>query len=141
MTQDKETSPFIYMAVIAPSVCKITFSVFLISEWPRAASTRQHAAATDQSYFHSHPKTAGKQGQVYDLFCLSSILMWPRGRQTFRSGFQVLASQCLTALCASAGGGDGCTVAEQPEIDVLLSGLLSSCFSVRDAALRVSQVC
>lgn len=54
-------------------------------------------------------------------------------------GFQVLASQCLTALCASAGGGDGCTVAEQPEIDVLLNGLLSSCFSVRDAALRVSR--
>lgn len=55
------------------------------------------------------------------------------------SGLQVLASQCLTALCASAGGGDGCTVAEQPEIDVLLDGLLSSCFSVRDAALRVSR--
>lgn len=51
---------------------------------------------------------------------------------------QVLASQCLTALCASAGGGDGCTVAEQPEIDVLLDALLSPCFSVRDAALRVS---
>ncbi len=52
--------------------------------------------------------------------------------------FQVLASQCLTALCASAGGGDGCTVAEQSEIDVLLNALLSPCFSVRDAALRVS---
>lgn len=52
--------------------------------------------------------------------------------------FQVLAAQCLTALCASAGGGDGCTVAEQPEIDVLLNALLSPCFSVRDAALRVS---
>lgn len=52
--------------------------------------------------------------------------------------FQVLASQCLTALCASAGGGEGCTVAEQPEIDVLLNALLSPCFSVRDAALRVS---
>jgi len=51
---------------------------------------------------------------------------------------QVFASQCLTALCASAGGGDGCTVAEQPEIDVLLNALLSPCFSVRDAALRVS---
>lgn len=51
---------------------------------------------------------------------------------------QVLASQCLTALCASAGGGDGCTVAEQSEIDVLLNVLLSPCFSVRDAALRVS---
>ncbi|XP_076586806.1 stalled ribosome sensor GCN1 [Chaetodon auriga] len=49
---------------------------------------------------------------------------------------QVLASQCLTALCCSAGGGDGCTVAEQPEIDVLLNALLSPCFSVRDAALR-----
>lgn len=52
--------------------------------------------------------------------------------------FQVLASQCLTALCASAGGEEGCTVAEQPEIDVLLNALLSPCFSVRDAALRVS---
>ncbi|KAF3850541.1 hypothetical protein F7725_012313 [Dissostichus mawsoni] len=31
---------------------------------------------------------------------------------------------------------DGCTVAEQQEIDVLLEGLLSPCFSVRDAALR-----
>ncbi|XP_072770375.1 stalled ribosome sensor GCN1-like [Nerophis lumbriciformis] len=49
---------------------------------------------------------------------------------------QVLASQCLTTLCTSAGGGDGCTVAEQPEIDVLLNALLSPCFSVRDAALR-----
>uniref|UniRef100_A0A1A8L3W7 GCN1 general control of amino-acid synthesis 1-like 1 n=2 Tax=Nothobranchius pienaari TaxID=704102 RepID=A0A1A8L3W7_9TELE len=48
---------------------------------------------------------------------------------------QVLASQCLTALCVSAGGGDGCAVAEQPEIDVLLGALLSPCFSVRDAAL------
>lgn len=54
--------------------------------------------------------------------------------------FQVLASQCLTALCVSAGGGDGCTVAEQAEIDVLLDTLLSPCFSVRDAALRVSQI-
>ncbi|MEQ2211468.1 hypothetical protein XENOCAPTIV_002457, partial [Xenoophorus captivus] len=51
---------------------------------------------------------------------------------------EVLASQCLTALCASAGGGDGCTVAEQPEIDVLLNALLSPCFSVRDASLRVT---
>jgi len=52
--------------------------------------------------------------------------------------FQVLASQCLTELCASAGGEEGCTVAEQQEIDVLLAALLSPCFSVRDAALRVS---
>lgn len=56
----------------------------------------------------------------------------------FHTVFQVLAAQCLTALCASAGGGDGCAVAEQPEIDVLLEALLSPCFSVRDAALRVS---
>ncbi|XP_060926868.1 stalled ribosome sensor GCN1 [Limanda limanda] len=49
---------------------------------------------------------------------------------------QVLASQSLTALCASAGGEEGCTVAEQQEIDVLLSALLSPCFSVRDSALR-----
>lgn len=51
---------------------------------------------------------------------------------------QVLASRCLTSLCSSAGGGAGCTVAEQAEIDVLLEALLSACFSVRDAALRVS---
>lgn len=50
----------------------------------------------------------------------------------------MLASGCLTALCASAGGQEGCALAEQPEIDVLLEALLSSCFSVRDAALRVS---
>uniref|UniRef100_A0A672PXU6 GCN1 activator of EIF2AK4 n=1 Tax=Sinocyclocheilus grahami TaxID=75366 RepID=A0A672PXU6_SINGR len=49
---------------------------------------------------------------------------------------QVLASGCLTALCASAGGQEGCALAEQPEIDALLEALLSSCFSVRDAALR-----
>nr|XP_043881729.1 eIF-2-alpha kinase activator GCN1 [Solea senegalensis] len=49
---------------------------------------------------------------------------------------QVLASQCLIALSVSAGGGDGCTVAEQQEIDVLLDALLSPCFSVRDSALR-----
>ncbi|XP_018587208.2 LOW QUALITY PROTEIN: eIF-2-alpha kinase activator GCN1 [Scleropages formosus] len=49
---------------------------------------------------------------------------------------QVLASHCLTSLCASAGGGEGCALAEQEEIDVLLEALLSPCFSVRDAALR-----
>lgn len=52
---------------------------------------------------------------------------------------QVLASQCLTALCASASGDEGCTLAELAEIDVLLNALLSPCFSVRDAALRVSR--
>ncbi|XP_062399503.1 stalled ribosome sensor GCN1 [Sardina pilchardus] len=49
---------------------------------------------------------------------------------------QVLASGCLTALCESAGGAEGCTLAEQPEVDVLLGALLSPCFPVRDAALR-----
>ncbi|KAI4899225.1 hypothetical protein NFI96_030703, partial [Prochilodus magdalenae] len=49
---------------------------------------------------------------------------------------QVLASGCLTALCTSAGGEEGCTLAELAEIDVLLDALLSPCFSVRDAALR-----
>lgn len=51
--------------------------------------------------------------------------------------FQVLASRCLTAVCGSAGGGTGCALAEQAEIDVLLEALLAPCFSVRDAALRV----
>lgn len=50
---------------------------------------------------------------------------------------QVLAAGCLTALCASAGGQEGCALAEQAEIDVLLEALLSPCFSVRDATLRV----
>lgn len=49
----------------------------------------------------------------------------------------MLASGCLTALCLSAGGQDSCALAEQAEIDVLLEALLSPCFSVRDAALRV----
>uniref|UniRef100_A0A4W4EK25 TOG domain-containing protein n=1 Tax=Electrophorus electricus TaxID=8005 RepID=A0A4W4EK25_ELEEL len=49
---------------------------------------------------------------------------------------QVLAADCLTAVCASAGGQDGCALAEQAEVDVLLGALLSPCFSVRDAALR-----
>lgn len=49
----------------------------------------------------------------------------------------MLASGCLTALCASAGGQEGCALAEQAEIDVLLDALLSPCFSVRDATLRV----
>ncbi|CAG02489.1 unnamed protein product [Tetraodon nigroviridis] len=68
--------------------------------------------------------------RVNMLLLLKSVI------STATPRLQVLASQCLTALCASAGGGDGCTVAEQPEIDVLLNSLLSPCFSVRDAALR-----
>ncbi|KAG7281813.1 hypothetical protein CRUP_037094 [Coryphaenoides rupestris] len=49
---------------------------------------------------------------------------------------QVFAAQCVTALCASAGGEKGCAVAEQSEIDVLLAAMMASCFSVRDTALR-----
>ncbi|XP_043967606.1 eIF-2-alpha kinase activator GCN1 [Gambusia affinis] len=67
---------------------------------------------------------------------VNMLLLLTRVISTATPRLQVLASQCLTALCASAGGGDGCTVAEQPEIDVLLNALLSPCFSVRDAALR-----
>ncbi|XP_068094819.1 stalled ribosome sensor GCN1 [Hyperolius riggenbachi] len=49
---------------------------------------------------------------------------------------QILASNALTSLCTSSGGGEGCTYAEQEEIDVLLQGLQSSCSNVRDSALR-----
>ncbi|KAM9331114.1 stalled ribosome sensor GCN1 isoform 2-T2 [Gastrophryne carolinensis] len=49
---------------------------------------------------------------------------------------QMLASNALTSLCTSSGGGEGCTYAEQEEIDVLLQALQSSCSNVRDAALR-----
>ncbi|XP_054628453.1 eIF-2-alpha kinase activator GCN1 isoform X1 [Dunckerocampus dactyliophorus] len=64
------------------------------------------------------------------------LLLLTRVISTAAPRVQVLASQCLTALCTSAGGGEGCTVAEQSEIDVLLNSLLSPCFSVRDASLR-----
>ncbi|KAM9391827.1 stalled ribosome sensor GCN1 [Pholidichthys leucotaenia] len=67
---------------------------------------------------------------------VNMLLLLTRVISTATPRLQVLASQCLTSLCASAGGGDGCTVAEQEEIDVLLNALLSPCFSVRDAALR-----
>ncbi|NXE34968.1 GCN1 kinase, partial [Ptilorrhoa leucosticta] len=49
---------------------------------------------------------------------------------------QVLASEALTALCASSSGEDGCAYAEQEEISVLLQALQSPCMNVRDAALR-----
>uniref|UniRef100_A0AAQ6A345 TOG domain-containing protein n=1 Tax=Amphiprion ocellaris TaxID=80972 RepID=A0AAQ6A345_AMPOC len=67
---------------------------------------------------------------------VNMLLLLTRVISTATPRLQVLASQCLTALSASAGGGDGCTVAEQLEIDALLDALLSPCFSVRDAALR-----
>ncbi|XP_061459241.1 stalled ribosome sensor GCN1 [Rhineura floridana] len=49
---------------------------------------------------------------------------------------QVLASNALTALCASSSGEEGCAYAEQEEVDVLLQALQSPCMNVRDAALR-----
>uniref|UniRef100_A0A9J7XAY8 GCN1 activator of EIF2AK4 n=1 Tax=Cyprinus carpio carpio TaxID=630221 RepID=A0A9J7XAY8_CYPCA len=67
---------------------------------------------------------------------VSMLLLLTKVIGTSTPRLQVLASGCLTALCASAGGQEGCALAEQPEIDVLLEALLSSCFSVRDAALR-----
>ncbi|KAL0979528.1 hypothetical protein UPYG_G00186210 [Umbra pygmaea] len=66
----------------------------------------------------------------------SMLLLLTRVIGTSVPRLQVLASQCLTAVCASAGGEQGCALAEQIEIDVLLDALLSPCFSVRDAALR-----
>uniref|UniRef100_A0A8C7WGZ1 GCN1 activator of EIF2AK4 n=1 Tax=Oncorhynchus mykiss TaxID=8022 RepID=A0A8C7WGZ1_ONCMY len=64
------------------------------------------------------------------------LLLLTRVISTAAPRLQVLASQCLTAVCASGGGEKGCALAEQDEIDVLLEALLSPCFSVRDAALR-----
>uniref|UniRef100_A0AAZ3RIA1 TOG domain-containing protein n=1 Tax=Oncorhynchus tshawytscha TaxID=74940 RepID=A0AAZ3RIA1_ONCTS len=66
----------------------------------------------------------------------SMLLLLTRVISTAAPRLQVLASQCLTAVCASGGGEKGCALAEQDEIDVLLEALLSPCFSVRDAALR-----
>uniref|UniRef100_A0A673GBU7 TOG domain-containing protein n=1 Tax=Sinocyclocheilus rhinocerous TaxID=307959 RepID=A0A673GBU7_9TELE len=67
---------------------------------------------------------------------VSMLLLLTKVIGTSTPRLQVLASSCLTVLCASAGGQEGCALAEQPEIDALLEALLSPCFSVRDAALR-----
>ncbi|KAJ8285786.1 hypothetical protein GJAV_G00030940 [Gymnothorax javanicus] len=67
---------------------------------------------------------------------VNMLLLLTRVISTGSPRLQVLASGCLTAVCASAGGGEGCALAEQAEIDVLLEALLAPCFSVRDAALR-----
>uniref|UniRef100_A0A3Q3E4Z3 GCN1 activator of EIF2AK4 n=1 Tax=Labrus bergylta TaxID=56723 RepID=A0A3Q3E4Z3_9LABR len=83
----------------------------------------------------SHDLTIDENGPEL-LPRVNMLLLLTRVISTATPRLQVLAAQCLTALCASAGGGVGCTVAEQQEIDVLLSALLSPCFSVRDAALR-----
>ncbi|XP_056152960.1 eIF-2-alpha kinase activator GCN1 [Lampris incognitus] len=88
---------------------------------------RAQADSTNMLIDENGPELLPRVGMLFLLTRIISTAM-PR--------LQVLASQCLTALCASAGGGEGCTVAEQGEIDVLLDALLSPCFSVRDAALR-----
>ncbi|KAJ8379495.1 hypothetical protein SKAU_G00002730 [Synaphobranchus kaupii] len=67
---------------------------------------------------------------------VNMLLLLTRVISTGAPRLQVLASRCLTSVCTSAGGGKGCTLAEQAEIDVLLEALLAPCFSVRDAALR-----
>uniref|UniRef100_A0A3Q3F6D5 GCN1 activator of EIF2AK4 n=1 Tax=Kryptolebias marmoratus TaxID=37003 RepID=A0A3Q3F6D5_KRYMA len=90
----------------------------------------QLRASTDASDFAIDENGPELLPRVNMLLLLTRII------STATPRLQVLASQCLTALCASAGGEEGCTVAEQPEIDVLLGALLSPCFSVRDAALR-----
>ncbi|GAB1290067.1 eIF-2-alpha kinase activator GCN1 [Apodemus speciosus] len=62
------------------------------------------------------------------------LLTWVTGTGSPR--LQVLASDTLTALCASSSGEDGCAFAEQEEVDVLLAALQSPCASVRETALR-----
>ncbi|XP_053558036.1 eIF-2-alpha kinase activator GCN1 [Bombina bombina] len=64
------------------------------------------------------------------------LLLLTRVIGTSSPRLQVLASNTLTTLCTSSGGGEGCTYAEQEEIDVLLQALQSSCLIVRDASLR-----
>uniref|UniRef100_A0A452HQ02 TOG domain-containing protein n=1 Tax=Gopherus agassizii TaxID=38772 RepID=A0A452HQ02_9SAUR len=64
------------------------------------------------------------------------LLLLTRVIGTGSPRLQVLASNTLTALCASSSGEDGCAYAEQEEIDVLLQALQSPCMNVRDAALR-----
>eukprot|EP00079_Xenopus_tropicalis_P029628 XP_012825198.1 PREDICTED: eIF-2-alpha kinase activator GCN1 [Xenopus tropicalis] len=63
------------------------------------------------------------------------LLLLTRVIGTASPQLQVMASNTLTTLCTSSGGGEGCTYAEQEEIDVLLQALQSSCSSVRDAVL------
>ncbi|XP_023576671.1 eIF-2-alpha kinase activator GCN1 isoform X2 [Octodon degus] len=62
------------------------------------------------------------------------LLTWVIGTGSRR--LQVLASDALTALCASSSGEDGCAFAEQEEVDVLLCALQSACTIVRETALR-----
>lgn len=98
---------------------------------PRLQVHRLHAYSVSIRLCLLREMLTNKNGQIVSpMRGLTSVLVC--------FVFQVLAAQCLTAVCGSAGGGKGCALAEQAEIDVLLEALLSPCFSVRDAALRVS---
>ncbi|KAM4808080.1 stalled ribosome sensor GCN1 [Rhinophrynus dorsalis] len=91
---------------------------------------------------HSQLRSSVNQSELVDengpelLPRRDMLLLLTRVIGTASPQLQVLASNTLTTLCTSCGGGEGCTYAEQEEIDVLLQGLQSSCSSVRDAALR-----
>ncbi|XP_053325705.1 eIF-2-alpha kinase activator GCN1 [Spea bombifrons] len=91
---------------------------------------------------HSQLRSSLKQTELLDengpelLPRTDMLLLLTRVIGTASPRLQVLASNTLTTLCTSCGGGEGCTYAEQEEIDVLLQALQSSCSNVRDAALR-----
>ena len=51
---------------------------------------------------------------------------------------QKTASKALVDLCRSASGDAGCAVAEEDEIEVILTAITSSVVEVRLAALQVS---
>ena len=48
-----------------------------------------------------------------------------------------VAKSVLLAVCTSASGGDGCTLAEDDEIDVLMDALTWSSSDIRLLALQV----
>uniref|UniRef100_A0A8C5P6E8 GCN1 activator of EIF2AK4 n=1 Tax=Leptobrachium leishanense TaxID=445787 RepID=A0A8C5P6E8_9ANUR len=91
---------------------------------------------------HSQLRASKNHSQLLDengpelLPRTDMLLLLTRVIGTAAPRLQVLASNTLTTLCTSCGGGVGCTYAEQEEIDVLLQALQSSCSNVRDAALR-----
>ncbi|KAJ6659096.1 hypothetical protein lerEdw1_019399 [Lerista edwardsae] len=90
---------------------------------------------------------AGSQGVLVDengpelLPRTDMLLLLTKVIGTGSPRLQVLASNALTALCASSSGELNCAYAEQEEVDVLLQALQSPCMNVRDAALRVSWIC
>ncbi|XP_066545283.1 stalled ribosome sensor GCN1 isoform X2 [Amia ocellicauda] len=97
---------------------------------------QEHAQLRSVHLGNEHPDVPLDENGPELLPRVDMLVLLTRVIGTGAPRLQVLASQCLTTLCASAGGGRGCAAAEQPEIDVLLEGLLSPCFAVRDAVLR-----